>query len=416
MSSLKSDFNKHRKLIVGGGLLLMISLVFAFANPFGYNEAGEREVVETPGGEVWTHFENGMYWKGFFSKTITYPNILTVASTGADESKSAEHEYATAIGDLDVRFNDGSTADCEILARFMLPNDNASMVQIHKDYRTPQGLVNKGLKPFAGEALRGSAQLLSSEMHYSGGRSQMSQYFQDQLDYGLYLLDTKEETNIDTISGEEKTHYITKIRLKNGQPVRKKSSLVGYGITIAEALIADVDYEDKIDLLLAAKIKSQTEASIAKTQLVTAQQQQETAVAKGKQKLIEIEYANKEVQTKAEVEAQTTIILAKADIEKQKAAVEGAKLEAQKIKLIADAEAYAKHKIMVADGALDKKLEAYKTVQEYWANAFGAYKGAIVPTTVMGGSNSNGQNGATTFMEIMGMKAAQDLNLNLKTK
>lgn len=254
-------------------------------------------------------------------------------------------------------------------------------------------------------------------MHYSGGRSQMSQYFQDQLDYGLYLLDTKERTTVDTLTHEEKTHYVTEIRFdKDKRPVRKKSSLVGYGITIAEALIADVDYENSIDLLLAAKIKSQTEASIAKTQLVTAQQQQETAVAKGKQKLIEIEYSNKEVQTKAEVEAQTTIILAKADIEKQKAAVEGAKLEAQKIKLLADAEAYSKQKVMQADGALDKKLEAYKAVQNYWATAFGAYQGAIVPTTVMGSGNGNAGNGATTFMEIMGMKAARDLNLDLKTK
>lgn len=156
-----SEFKKYRKLIISGVITLLAVIFLSVSNPIGYNEAGEREIVETPGGEVWTHFDNGMYWKGFFAKTITYPNILTVASKGEDKSGSDQHEYATAIGDLDVRFNDGSTADCEILARFMLPSDNESMVQIHKDYRTPAGLVNKGLKPFAGEALRGSAQLMS---------------------------------------------------------------------------------------------------------------------------------------------------------------------------------------------------------------------------------------------------------------
>ena len=69
---------------------------------------------------------------------------------------------------------------------------------------------------------------------------------------------------------------------------------------------------------------------------------------------------------------------------------------------------------MQANGALDQKLEAYKTVQKYWADAFSKYPGAIVPMIQTGGNSSG--NGALNFAELMSMKAAKDLALDLKNK
>lgn len=69
---------------------------------------------------------------------------------------------------------------------------------------------------------------------------------------------------------------------------------------------------------------------------------------------------------------------------------------------------------MPADGALEKKLDAYKSVQQMWADAFSKYQGNIVPTTQMGGGPS--MNGATTFMELMTAKAARDLALDPNPK
>ena len=69
---------------------------------------------------------------------------------------------------------------------------------------------------------------------------------------------------------------------------------------------------------------------------------------------------------------------------------------------------------MQANGALEQKLAAYKEVQKYWSDAFSKYQGALVPSIVTGGSgtNSNGLN----FMEILTMKAAKDLSLNMKNE
>ena len=112
---------------------------------------------------------------------------------------------------------------------------------------------------------------------------------------------------------------------------------------------------------------------------MTAQQEAMTAEAEGRKRLVEIEYEEKQRQTQAVVQAETQVKLAEKDKEKQLIALDAARLEAQKIKALADAEAYSKQKIMAADGALEKKLAAYKDVQNMWATAFQNYKGDLVP-------------------------------------
>ena len=141
-----------------------------------------------------------------------------------------------------------------------------------------------------------------------------------------------------------------------------------------------------------------------------------TAEAEGRRRLVEIEYDEKQRQTQAVVQAETQIKLAEKDLDKQRIAAEAAKLEAAKIKSLADAEAYAKQKIMTADGALDKKLQTYEEVQRMWATAFQNYEGALVPTFQTGGSTNGKANAGIDFMEIMGAKAAMDLNLDMQVK
>ena len=253
-------------------------------------------------------------------------------------------------------------------------------------------------------------------MHYSGGRASMAQDFSDQLKNGVFILKTNDKVVFDSLERENKRIYETKpLEDANGNIKRKFSSIKEYGITVADAAITDVDYEDRVDKVLAKKIDASTRASVSKQELLTAQQQQLTAKAKGEQRLVEIEYAQKQEQTKQVVAAQTQVELAKQDLLKQDIARQAAEKEAAKIKILADAEAYSRQRVMNADGALDKKLAAYKDVQKYWADALKGYQGNITPQVVTGG-NAGAVNGATQFMEIMGVKAARDLNLDLKNK
>ena len=398
------------KFIIYGMAALFAIIMFLLVNPFGYNDMGYREIVETPTGKKYVIFNNGVYFKFPGSKITTYPNVITISHRGGENTGSTIDAKSILI-----RFNDATEAYAQTVVRFRLPDVESDMLMLHSEYVNREYIAMKGLAPFTIECLKNSAQLMDSEQHYSGGRAQLSQYFQDQLEDGLFILDIQETFSKDTLTGENKRIYANKIRVdENGESVRKESDLKVFGISIASATIENVDYESQVDEKLKKKIEASTRESVSKQNLVTAQQEAMTAEAEGRRQLVTIEYEEKQVQTQQVVQAETQVKLAEKDLLKQKIALDAAKLEAQKIKALAEAEAYAKQKVMAADGALDKKLEAYKEVQGLWANAFQNYKGDLVPKFQTGGGS--GGNAGLDFMEIMSAKAAMDLNLSTKVK
>ena len=401
--------NLNTKFLSAGIAMLGAVILLLMVNPFGYNDLGYREVVETPTGKKYVIFNNGVYLKFPGSKISTYPNVLTISHRGEKTGSTVEGNLIL------IRFNDATEARAQTVVRFRMPDVESDMLQLHSEYVNGEYLALKGLQPYTIECLKNSAQLMDSEQHYSGGRAQLSQYFQDQLEDGLFILDIQETFTRDTLTGENKRIYANKIRInEDGLKVRKESDLKRFGIRIASATIENVDYESQVDEKLKKKIGASTRESVSKQNLVTAQQEAMTAEAEGRKRLVEIEYKEKQVQTQQLVQAETAVRLAEKDKEKQIIALEAARLEAQKIKALAEAEAYAKQKVMAADGALDKKLAAYKDVQEVWANAFMNYKGDLVPKFQTGGGTKG--NAGLDFMEIMSAKAAMDLNLNTKVK
>jgi hypothetical protein len=330
-------------------------------NPFSYNDAGERTVVERVDGSQFIQYSPGVFYAGFFAKEKSYPNQISV-SYQADQPDLEVKDGTIEIGKIKVRFGgDATTADVSGIVQYILPMDEKEMIEMHNAHRTLESLVSKRIAPYTKECLQSSAQLMSSEMHYSGGRASMAQDFSDQLKNGVFILKTTDKVIFDSLERENKRVYETKpLEDKNGNIKRKFSSIKEYGITVADAAITDVDYEERVDKMLAKKIDASTKASVSKQELLTAQQQQLTAKAKGEQALVEIEYRQKQEQTKQVVAAQTKVEVAKQDMEQQRIQAAAAELEAKKIKTLADAEAYAKQRVMSADGALDKKLAAYK--------------------------------------------------------
>lgn len=405
----------NRKTIAIGVLSIIGLILFLIINPFSWNDAGNRTVVERTTGEQIVQFAPGIFYAGFFAKEKEWPNQISVTYMDAAPELEIE-DNGIEVGQIMIRFSDATTADVRGITQFILPSDEKEMILIHNTHRTPQSLVVKRLAPYTKECLQSSAQLMSSEKHYGGGRAQMAQDFLDQLKEGVYLLMTEETLVFDSLEMEKKRVYQTEIQFdkKTSTPKRKLSSIKEYGITVADAAITDVDYENKVDEKLVKIIDAVTKSSISKQELMTAQQQTLTAKAKGEQALVEIEYQQKQDQTKQVVEAQTKVKVAEQDKLQQKIAYEGSILEAKKIKELADANAYARQRIMQADGALEMKLKAQVEVQKVWADAFSKYTGAVVPQIQTGGGPV--QNGALSFMDIMTAKTAKDFALDLKNK
>ncbi len=67
---------------------------------------------------------------------------------------------------------------------------------------------------------------------------------------------------------------------------------------------------------------------------------------------------------------------------------------------------------MEADGALEKKLEAWVSVNGKYADAIAKHEGAWVPSIVMG-ANGTAQNGANDLISLLMAKTAKDLSLDL---
>lgn len=410
------------KGLIGLGIMGVILLIFGLiANPLSWNDAGNRTVVEQAGGNQFVEFKPGIFYSGFFAKETEWPNQISVTYMDSIADLKLK-DNGIEVGLIQIMFNDGTTAKVKGIAQFVLPSDEKDMILIHNTHRTPQSLVTKRLATFTKECLQSSAQSMSSDKHYGGGRAQMSQDFLDQLRNGVYISATEEKVTYDSVEKEKKRLYVTSIQKdKDGQPKRKVSAIKEYSISVADASIVDTDYATVVDQKLGKIIEAATKSAVSRQELMTAQQQTLTAKAKGEQSLVETEYQQKIDQTKQVVEAQTQVKLAEQSVRvteqqtlQKKAQAAAASYEAQGRKTIADVAAYEKHTSIQANNGLEQKLAAYVEVQKAWAEGFGKYAGNVVPQ-IQTGNNGGANNGATNFMEIMGAKAAKDLALDLKT-
>lgn len=405
--------NVKRIGFIAGAVLTIILAIFL--NPFGYNEGGNRTVVQRMNGDQFVVFTSGTFYGGFFSKEFEWPNQISVSYQDSIPDFDLK-DNGIDVGWMEVMFSDKITAKMKGITQFVLPSTESEMLLVHNTHRSPESLVRKRLAPYAKECIQSAAQQMTADMHSSGGRAQMSQDYNQQLREGVVLLNTKERVVYDSIDKENKRIFENIVQVdKSGFPKRKISSVKEYGITIADAQITDVQYDPKFTDRRNQLIDAATKTAVSKSDLVVAQQQTLTEKAKGEKALVTVEYEQKKNQTQQVVESETRIKVAEADKMQQKIAYEGAQYEGKKIKELADAKAYEKAKLIQADGALDAKLKAYMQVNEYWAEAFGKYGGNVVPTYSWGGA-SGGGNAAQNFMEIMTMKSAKDLNLSLTNK
>lgn len=405
----------NTKLIAGAVIGVFALILFLIANPFSWNDGGQRTVVQRMNGDQFVRFAPGIFYAGFFAKETPWPNQISVTYMEPKADMQLT-DNGVEVGFIKIMFSDGTTADVKGITQFILPSDETAMISLHNTHRTPESLVSKRLLTYTKECLQSSAQLMSSDKHYGGGRTQMSQDFIDQLKEGIFLANVEERIVYDSIEKEKKRTYLAEVRKdKNGTALRKANSLKEFEITVADASIIDTDYSDKVDAKLEKIIDAATKSAVSRQELMTAQQQTLTAKAKGEQELVEIEYQQKKDQTKQVVAAETKVRVAEQDKLQQRIQAEAAELEARKIKTLADAEAYKKRAVIQANGALEQKLDAYVKTQQVWAEAFGKYQGSVVPQ-IQSGNGSNNGNGAVNFMEIMGTKAARDLALDLKKK
>lgn len=280
-------------------ILIVFGMILIF-NPFYRTEAGYRTFVETITGTEKVFFKPGFHFTGFFSKHTDYPDVITTVFSEAENKEVTSQEPAFII-----RFNDATKATAQATIRWSLPNDEITMVKIHRAYHSPERLAKTSLVPYARECLKFAAQLMESETHYSGGRSKLKEDFRDQLQNGQYVLEYKTEYVTDTVTKER--HKITTSYIRrgsDGRATRIESDIQQYEINVNFAAIDEVDYEEQVDRKLAQKIEQSTLESVSKQALITAQQEALTEKARGEQMLAKVKAEQEADKLQAVIQAQ----------------------------------------------------------------------------------------------------------------
>ena len=401
--------------------IVLIGIITTFFMAFGINNAGHRTVVQYPTGKLYVKFSPGIYpiW---FGTTEIYKDVITF-----DFDKTmAEVDSSIDQQGISVRYQDGGTGTVYGKARFTLPSDEETMIHLHKAFRSNRGVSQKLIKSITEEGMNLTAGLMSSEEAYAEKRSIYTQWASQQISAGKFQTKLEKVETVDEGTGKIVTKNIPVISYgKNGLPIHLASDLADYGIDVNGFQITDWDFEPKTLQQIATKREATMAIITAKANAERAKQDAITSEEQGKANVMTARYEKEVVKEKAIVDAQrakeVAVIAAQQQVEvarQQRLEAEQKKLAASEYKqeqvLRGEGDGAYKRLVMEADGALQQKLETYQRVMGYFASAIEKQK--WVPEIQMGAGvgGSDGGDAAMKLIEMLSVKTAKDLALDLK--
>jgi len=371
------------------------------------------------------------FWFQNFGDIDVWPKAETYFFTHDNDTKGDVDEDTS----IEVRFNDGSMCKISGTLRIIMPTtaDPAIALVTVKNHKTYRDLQEKLIKPTLRNVLRTTANLMSARESYSEKRPDFVAWARDQISNGVYK--TKEEKRHveDLVTGQKTWKMVKVIRTdgKGGIPLYEPNPMEGTGIGLANFEIKSFVYEKKVQKQISKQQEARMAVETAKAEAEKARQGELKAVAEGKKNVAIAKYKQEQEKIKAVVIAQKNKEVQELDAARNKnvAVIAGnqrkevatldrdaAKLKKQELILLGEGQAKAKKLVIEADGALEQKLETYENVNARYAQAIERYQGHWVPTTVMGNSGGGNINGATALIDLLTVKTAKDLSLDMSIK
>lgn len=413
--------------LVGSFLILLIVLLMTA----GINDAGYRTMIQYPSGTLKAKLSPGLYVK-YFGESTVYVDVITFDFDDVgDQSGSTLDQEGIA-----VRYSDGGSGTVYGKARFQLPSDQETMIAIHKQFRTNQGLANKLIKSVVQEAMNLTAALMTSEEGYAERRAEFTQLARSQISEGPFQTELSYKTVKDEVTGETVTKRIPIVKLTKDtlQQIHNKSDLANYGIQLIGFQMNSPSFEEATMEQISRKREATMAIITAKANAEKAKQDAITTKQQGLANVMAAKYEQEVEKEKAVVMAQrekevtlidfnrdkeAAIIRAtqRVDVAKQaRNEAEQKKLAAVEYKeeqiLIGAGDAERKRLVIEADGALEQKLATYEVVMANFAEAVGKQK--WVAEVQMGPSSGGSGSNATELIDLFTVKVAQDLGLDAK--
>ena len=310
--------NKFKKIgIWTAAIAITLGILTVVFNPFSTNDATERQVIQTFGGDMSVRFDAGFYYAGFLAKITTYPNNFTI-QVSKEANKSEDADLWVLSNKKDGTFSEGDNAELEHTVKWDLPNGEKAMVELHRTYSNYTNLMSTTLLSYQQKIASFSTQRMSSEAHYSGGKSQLDEYFQDQLRNGQVLLNTTTKTRILDDGSAETYIEVTPKLLADGSIQRSISDIQTFGILSSYTSMDNVHYTEEIDTKLKQKIKYAADKANSKQELIAAQQEEATAIVKGRKLIAETTAIEEAAEAESVIRARKLKLVAAENLEQAK--------------------------------------------------------------------------------------------------
>jgi len=299
--------------------------------------------------------------------------------------------------------------------------------------RSEEKLVYARVYPVYDQALKNTCKLMDAQDYISGAASTFDYYLKDQMEHGMYLTEevytdvdseaiqyntTTDSAGVKTttkaarsvakgvINNDQQREKKYRIRRdpKTNEPIRDASnSLKRYGLTVQQAAVTNIDWEQSFD----KRLQLQKE-QVAQTQLEKAEAEKEyyataKAVAKGEREKAEVRVTLEKKQLEATIAAETKAKVASYKEDEETNLLAAAKMSAQKVRVDADAEAYAISKKVRAGITPEVQLQMELDNKVKVMAALAGPTGIKLPQTVFSGSQSNGRS-ANMLESILGAK------------
>jgi hypothetical protein len=424
----------RRNLILMSATVIVLAVIATLISQMiAWNEADERLVHQSAfTGNLMVINQAGPYFKAF-GTISAYKKVISINFTGDLGA------HASAIVPLiPIRFLDTTTGGARGVARFRLPgnvpnNESGALrglLKIHEEFGSQETLISNLLMRATTENVKASARMMSVEQHYSGGNGQLSQDFADQLINGIFVTEQiLGSRNSKTTAGSNNLSKQQRVTIKikeddEGNLLRNYPILGAYGITVVDASIIDIDYENKVNARLEAQKQAAADEALARQNLKKAEQQARTEVALGEQAIAKQRAESEKLKIKEQIDAErvkaNAIISAqqrvavKAELAKEQAEIlKQQRLEAQGMDVLAQARQRAKSSALDPKYVFDETLKAEIKIQTSLFTSLGNSR--LVPQIVIGGGQGD-QNNGSEFMRLLAADAALSLKERLNKK
>lgn len=384
--------------------IVLVGLVLSIVTgAFFYAEPGTAYAVQYPWGGQKAVFRQGInskMWGRLIPIQFELPIKYVIPNGEGDLGEQSE--YANVDKAKYWAFSDAVKARIATSVVISInTEDETQFLSVADRNKTERNLIRSRIIPNIDQSIKNTCKLMDAQDYISGQASDFDRYFKDQLENGMYVLEEYttnqnreiigDSSTVRTVVNKESKQKRFRIKYKDGLPVREKgNSLKAYGLTVVQAVVTEIDWEQTFD----KRLQLQKE-EVAQTQLEKQQAEREFYRAQKEKARGEAEKAAERARLEKEqiqktIAAETEAKVAEFNLIKEKKQFEVEKFKAQSKKVAADAESYQNAKLVSAGLTPQEKAEwEYKTA----VGVAGQLKSLNLPEIYIEGNQGKNSNG-----------------------